>query len=67
MLVEVILYLFIGNVDAELLKRVPFKVLETKYVQDSDGEHVISGKRHIIYLVRPGANFRWHHRIKRSC
>ena len=20
-----------------------------------------------IYLVRPGANFRWHHRIKRSC
>lgn len=35
-LVEVKLDLLVGNVDAELLKRVLLEVFKTKYVQDAD-------------------------------
>ena len=36
MLVEVVLYLFIGYVDTQLFKRVDFEVLKAKYVQNPD-------------------------------
>lgn len=35
-LVEVELDLLIGDVDAELLKRVPLKVFKAKHVQNTD-------------------------------
>lgn len=38
MLSEVILQLLIGVVDAELLEAVPFKVLKSEDVEDTDGQ-----------------------------
>ena len=38
MLVEVILELLVGVVDAELLKTVPLEVFKPKDVEDSDGQ-----------------------------
>lgn len=44
-MVEVALKLLIGQVDAELLKAVPLKVLKAKDVQDADVEVVLGGVR----------------------
>ena len=41
LVVEVTLELFIGQVDAKLLKAVPLEVLEAKDVQDADVEVVL--------------------------
>ena len=38
MLIEVVLDLFVGDVNTELLERVHLEVLKTEYVQDADRE-----------------------------
>lgn len=40
-LVEVELDLFVGDVDAELLKRVPLEVLKAKDVQDANVQALV--------------------------
>ena len=52
-MVEVILQLLVGIVDAELLEAVGLKVLEAKDVQDADGqtlgERSRKGNEHLSY------------------
>jgi len=50
-LVEVKLQLFVGNIDAELLKRVLPEVLETKDVQDSNLQIHIRPLKHSSRIV----------------
>ena len=47
LLVEVELNLFVGDVYAQLFKRIPFKIFKTKYVQDSNSVIIITGKENI--------------------
>lgn len=44
MLVEIILYLLVGYVDAQLLERVPGEVLEAEYVEEADRERLVVGR-----------------------
>lgn len=41
MLVEIELDLLVGNVDAQLLERVPLEVLEAENVQDADVQALV--------------------------
>lgn len=47
MLVEVILELLVGIVDAELFKTVPLEVLKPKDVEDPDGQ-ALGGERTVV-------------------
>lgn len=52
MLVEVILELLIGIVDAELFKTVPLEILKPKDVEDPDGQ-ALGRQRKWVLLVGP--------------
>lgn len=52
MLVEVILELLVGIVDAELFKTVPLEVLKPKDVKDPDGQ-ALERQRKQLLLVGP--------------
>jgi len=45
LLVEVELNLFVGDVYAQLFKRIPFEIFKTKYVQDSNSVIIVSAKQ----------------------
>ena len=42
MLIEIILYLLVGYVDAQLLERVAGEVLEAEYVEEADRERLVA-------------------------
>lgn len=44
MLVEVELDLFVGDVYAQLFKRIPFEIFKTKYVQNPNSVIIVSAK-----------------------
>ena len=45
MLIEVELDLFVGDVYAQLFKRIPFEIFKAKYVKDSNSVIIISAKQ----------------------
>ena len=45
MLVEVVLYLFISNVDTQLLKRVGREILKAENVQQANDAQVLTAKK----------------------
>ena len=52
-LVEVILYLFIGNVYTQLFKRILVKVLKSEYIQDAYREILIPATRSNTGIMQP--------------
>lgn len=52
MLVEIILKLLVGIVDAELLKTVPLEVFKSEYVEDPNGQ-ALGIRRKQLSLVGP--------------
>lgn len=53
MLVEVILELLIGIVDAELFKTVPLEVLKPKDVEDPDGQALERQRKQLSLVGHP--------------
>lgn len=51
-LVEIILKLLVGIVDAELFKAVPLEVFKSEYVEDPDGQ-ALGRQRKWLLLVHP--------------
>lgn len=57
MLVEVILELLIGIVDAELFKTVPLEVLKPEDVKDPNGQALERQRKQVLWWVLPWEHF----------
>lgn len=53
MLVEVILKLLVGIVDAKLFKTVPFEVFKSEYVEDPNGQALGRQRTQSVPVVLP--------------
>lgn len=51
MLIKIVLHLFVGNVDAELLKRIGLKVFKAKNVQQTYGQRIAAKERFSFWEV----------------